>query len=374
MQNAFGQALTYATTIEPPPPFLIVTDIGYCFDLYASFDGTRNYRKFPDALSSRISLEALAREPQHNETLRAIFTDPHSLDPSKRLRRSRERSQVMSLRWRAISRRRGTIRRKSRNSSCAASSPCLRRNLGDTRPMYSPSGRTVTPEQFHGIEIKPWAKEITELVLWIGWLQWQIRTRGWKSHPDEPVLRDYHNIECRDAVLAYDAKEPLLDDQGKPVTRWDGETMKPHPVTAAMVPDESARVPVHRYLNPRKEQWPEAEFVVGNPPYIGKHRLRQTLGDDYVEALRLVYQGDPPDNADHVMYWWSRAAKLVMQGNIRGFGFVSTNSIALVNRERTEDVPEGIVPVELLLSTGVIQADLRVGADCLQGSSASRER
>ncbi|HET8796570.1 MAG TPA: type IIL restriction-modification enzyme MmeI [Thermoanaerobaculia bacterium] len=65
MQEAFGQALTYASTIEPPPPFLIVTDIGYCFDLYASFDGSRNYRKFPDALSARISLTSLASEPQH---------------------------------------------------------------------------------------------------------------------------------------------------------------------------------------------------------------------------------------------------------------------------------------------------------------------
>ena len=63
MQDAFGQALGYAATIEPPPPFVIITDIGYCFDLYAAFDGTRNYRKFPDALSSRISLDALERDP-----------------------------------------------------------------------------------------------------------------------------------------------------------------------------------------------------------------------------------------------------------------------------------------------------------------------
>jgi hypothetical protein len=84
MQKAFGQALTYATTIDRPPPFVIVTDIGYCFDLYAAFDGTRNYLKFPDALSSRIFVEHLARDPEHIKTLRAIFTDPLALDPSKR--------------------------------------------------------------------------------------------------------------------------------------------------------------------------------------------------------------------------------------------------------------------------------------------------
>jgi hypothetical protein len=84
MQEAFGQALNYASTIEPPPPFLIVTDIGYCFDLYAAFDGTRNYRKFPDALRGRIHIDWLERDPAHLDTLRAVFTDPHSLDPAKR--------------------------------------------------------------------------------------------------------------------------------------------------------------------------------------------------------------------------------------------------------------------------------------------------
>jgi hypothetical protein len=86
MTEAFGQALQYASTVEQPPPFLIVTDIGYCFDLYASFDGSRRYRKFPDALSSRINLERIGDE-ENLATLRAIFTDPHSLDPSKRTAR-----------------------------------------------------------------------------------------------------------------------------------------------------------------------------------------------------------------------------------------------------------------------------------------------
>jgi hypothetical protein len=59
MQDAFGQALKYARHIDDSPPFVVVTDVGYCFDLYSSFDGTRNYRPFPDAKSSRLFLSSL---------------------------------------------------------------------------------------------------------------------------------------------------------------------------------------------------------------------------------------------------------------------------------------------------------------------------
>jgi hypothetical protein len=70
-----------------------------------------------------------------------------------------------------------------------------------------------------------------------------------QNPPAEPVLRDFHNIECRDAVLAYDAGRAWCSTpHGKPVTRWDGRTTKPHPVTGEEVPDETARVQsaVHR--------------------------------------------------------------------------------------------------------------------------------
>lgn len=80
MQDAYGQALGYARTLGSSPPFLIICDIGYCFDLYASFDGSGNYRKWPDALSSRIYLRDVQK---HAETFRKIFTDPHALDQSK---------------------------------------------------------------------------------------------------------------------------------------------------------------------------------------------------------------------------------------------------------------------------------------------------
>jgi hypothetical protein len=164
-------------------------------------------------------------------------------------------------------------------------------------------------------------------VLWIGYLQWHFRIYG-KAHPlPEPVLRDYKNIECRDAVLAYDGEPELVrDDKGKPVTRWDGESTKTDPVTGKGVPDETKRVPVYKYKNPRKAEWPEAEFIVGNPPFIGNKRMKGTLGQGYVETLRAAYP-DVPEAADYVMYWWQRAAVSVEENRIRRFGLITTNSI-----------------------------------------------
>ena len=548
MQEAFGQAFRYTEALEPPPPFLIVTDIGYCFDLYAAFDGSRNYRKFPDALTSRIALDNLAN-PENLATLRSIFLDPHSLDPSKRsakvtreiaahiaaLARSLEeaghdpekvakflmrclftmfaedvellpkgifadaleerwydnpdvfQSELEDL-WRRmnaggflfgagkiwqfngglfaepvalpLNKHQLWILREAAQSYWADVEPAifgtlleraldpkerhrlgahytprayverlvrptieqplraewdnvraqvvalvasedpeknikvvaearkivyafydrltrirvldpacgsgnflyvsldlfkrienevldLLANLGEDRAIFNVFGRMVTPEQFLGIEIKPWAKEITELVLWIGWLQWQIRTRGWKTKPLEPILRDYHNIELRDAVLAYDSKEPLIDDDGKPVTRWDGETMKASPVTGEPVPDENARVPVYTYVNPRKAEWPQTDFVVGNPPFVGNKRMRIILGDGYVEALREAHS-DVPDTADYVMYWWNHAATLLRNGAIQRFGLITTNSITQpAARKLIQAHLDGQPPLEL---------------------------
>ena len=102
----------------------------------------------------------------------------------------------------------------------------------------------------------------------------------------EPVIHDYGNIEHRDAVLAWDGQEPMRDAAGALVTRWDGVTFKMHPVTGEKVPDETALVPQWTYLNPRPAEWPQADFIVGNPPFIGNKRMREALGDGYVEALR----------------------------------------------------------------------------------------
>jgi hypothetical protein len=169
--------------------------------------------------------------------------------------------------------------------------------VGEKQRQLTTESRTVNPEQLLGIELNPRAAAIAELVLWIGYLQWHYRTRG-KVDPPEPV------------------------------TIWDGRTTKPHPVTGLEVPDETARVPMYRYVNPRKAEWPKADFVVGNPPFIGKLKQRHSLGDGYITALRDVYDGEVPDGADYVMYWWGKAAEEIRRSTLRRFGLITTNSLS----------------------------------------------
>ncbi len=218
--------------------------------------------------------------------------------------------------------------------------------LGDTQQRLEVEGLTVDPHQFLGLEINPRAAAIAEMVLWIGYLQWHFRTQG-SGLPPSPILRDFKNIECRDAVLASDTVEFATDASGKLLSRWDGRTTKPHPVTGEPVPDESAQVPLERYSNPRPATWPQADYIVGNPPFIGAASMRQSLGDGYTEALRAAWP-EVPESADFVMFWWHHAAGLTRQGNVRRFGFITTNSLKQTfNRRVLEHHLNGEPPLSL---------------------------
>ncbi|XZO04473.1 MAG: class I SAM-dependent DNA methyltransferase [Microcoleus sp.] len=160
----------------------------------------------------------------------------------------------------------------------------------------------VNPSQFLGIEINPRAAAIADLVIWIGYLQWHFRRFG-DIPPIEPVLREYNNIECRDAVLAYDGIEPI-----------SGKT--------------------------QKATWPNADYILGNPPFIGNKRMRSTLGDSYVAILRNTWK-ELPETIDFVMYWWHKAAELVSSRKVKCFGFITTNSITqALNRKIVQQALE----------------------------------
>ncbi|MBK8456835.1 MAG: class I SAM-dependent DNA methyltransferase [Phyllobacteriaceae bacterium] len=196
-------------------------------------------------------------------------------------------------------------------------------DLGGQETLTSLDRHEIDPHLFLGIEVNPRARQIADLVLWIGYLQWHRRNRG--DAPSDPVLKDYRSIECRDAVLTWD---------GAPLTKVvDGRETTP---------------------NARRPEWPEAEFIVGNPPFIGGKDIRARMGDLYAEALWKAHP-QMNDPADFVMYWWDRAAELLARKGtkLRRFGFVTTNSITQVFQRRTvERHLTAKAPVSLIMAIG----------------------
>jgi len=287
---------------------------------------------------------------------------------------------------------------------------------GESQGYLELSGISVGPAQFLGLEKNPRAVPVAELVMWIGHLQARIR-QDESRKPPEPYLRAYDTIREADAILAWEAEELVRDETGKPTSRWDGRTTRIDTLTGREVPDEAARVEVRHLVKPRPAEWPEADYIIGNPPFIGGKDLRAELGDGYAEALWATHP-KMPGGADFVMYWWDKAAELVRTGKARRFGFITTNSLTQtfsrrvvqrhltakpplhltfaipdhpwadgdgaaavrvamtvgapgtgegmlreVTREGSEGDRDGVVAVELSKRLGVINADLTVGAD-----------
>ncbi len=122
----------------------------------------------------------------------------------------------------------------------------------------------VSPEQLYGIETSPYAHELAQVAVWIGYLQW-MHDNGFGTR-QEPILGPMTNIREMDALMERDEDEALCE------------------------PD-----------------WPEVDAIVGNPPFLGGKRLRAELEDAYVNDLFALYRDRVPREADLVCYWFERA-------------------------------------------------------------------
>src|SRR5690606_25627821 len=77
----------------------------------------------------------------------------------------------------------------------------------------------------------------------------------------------------------------------------------------------------------REREWPAAECIVGNPPFLGDKAMIRSLGEDYTKLIRSVYQSRVPGGADLVCYWFEKARAMIEAGKAKRAGLVSTNSI-----------------------------------------------
>lgn len=128
----------------------------------------------------------------------------------------------------------------------------------------------ISPKNFYGIDINGFGIELAKIALSI----------GRKLAADEFVLHDNilpfdnldKNIQCRDALF---------------------------------------------------NDWPNADVIIGNPPFLGGKYLREERGDLYAEKVYSTFpevKGQP----DFCVYWFRKA----VDSPARRVGFVGTNSVS----------------------------------------------
>ena len=138
----------------------------------------------------------------------------------------------------------------------------------------------VGPANVRGLEVNAYAAELARVSVWIGEIQWMRRNGFGGSR--EPILKPLDTIERRDALLAAEGGAA---------------------------------------------EWPAADAVIGNPPFLGGKLLNTHLGEDYVSRLFAAWEGRAPAEADLVCYWFVKAGEQVEAGRAQRVGLVATNSI-----------------------------------------------
>ena len=151
---------------------------------------------------------------------------------------------------------------------------------------------SVRPNQMLGLEINPYAAELSRTALWIGYIQWHISNGIRYRHI--PILAPMNNsIRQTDAILS------------------NGDTQ-----------------------NPQETEWPPAEFIIGNPPFLGSLPFRRELGDDYANAVYGLFGGRIPNASDYCCYWFEKARAQIESGKTRRAGLLATQAIRFQNNRR----------------------------------------
>jgi type II restriction/modification system DNA methylase subunit YeeA len=138
----------------------------------------------------------------------------------------------------------------------------------------------VGPHNVMGIDINLYATELAKVSIWICDLQWMLKHGYWISK--NPILKKLENIQTRDALLNEDGTEA---------------------------------------------SWPDANVIVGNPPFLGAHKLLSLFGEEYTKRLRHAFKGRLPGRTDLVTYWIDKARLALIHNKATRAGFVATNSI-----------------------------------------------
>jgi hypothetical protein len=154
---------------------------------------------------------------------------------------------------------------------------------------FTPQFPQVSPLQLHYIEIDPYAHDLAQTVVWIGYIQW-LRANGY-GFPAEPILKPMGaNFLCADALFT---------------------------------------------------DWPEVDYIVSNPPFLGNSFLRKELSDSYVDGLFSCFENSVARGSDLCCYWFEKARDLIEQKKCKRAGLLATQGIrGGANREVLRRIKE----------------------------------
>ena len=156
----------------------------------------------------------------------------------------------------------------------------------------APGRPLVNPAQMMGLEINEYAAQLAKTALWIGYIQWH-QANGF-AYTNRPILDNIHGIECRDAALDINS---------------DGDTIK--------------------------ARWPDADYIIGNPPFLGAKDMLTELGSEYTNRLRQTYGGELDGAVDLCCYWFEQARAQIAAGRAKRAGLLATQAIRFSSNRRT---------------------------------------
>ena len=208
------------------------------------------------------------------------------------------------------------------------------------------SGPKISVQQLRAIELNPYAFELAQVAVQIGYLQWR-RDNGF-DNDRSPVLQNLDGFQNEDALLV-------------PHFRSKAKTLK------------EAQAGEHKGSNALKfyteREWQPCDVIVGNPPFLGGSKLWEELGRDYQSELWRIYEGRVPGGADLCCYWFEKARKLVADGKCKRAGLLATQAIrGGVNREvlkqikQTGDIFFGVADRNWILNGAMVHVSM-IGFD-----------
>src|SRR5207244_7702083 len=162
----------------------------------------------------------------------------------------------------------------------------------------------VSVQQLKAIEINPYAFELAQVSVQIGYLQWR-RDNGFDNER-EPVLQDLENFQNEDALLV-------------PHFRSKAKTLK-----EAQAGEHAADDALKFYT---ERKWPTCDVIVSNPPFLGDKLMRSEMGDDYVKELRRTYGDRIPGQSDLCCYWFEKARDSIEHKHCKRAGLLATQGI-----------------------------------------------